>query len=64
MFTEFNKDENLNKRLSKLWDINNKLAKQQMITDEERVYFNENLLIIQTYYSSAARYWAKLEPNA
>ena len=43
--------------LTRMWELNNKLAQGYTLSDKEREFFNQYLSFIQTYYSTYAEYW-------
>ena len=51
------KDEHFNKTLTKMWDLNNKIAVNKTLTEAEKMFYNLHLPLIKEYYAIKATYW-------
>lgn len=58
----FEKDEELNKILTRMWSLNNRLANGEPLTRSDKAFYNKNLTIIQTYYTLYGKYWRARKP--
>lgn len=55
--TEMNKIPKLNETLTRMWEINNKAARGEQVSEEEVEFFNEHLDVVEAYYTSRSHYW-------
>ena len=50
-------DQEQNKRLHQVWDIDEKLQAGGDISSEEKEFYNENFSMIVNYYQDKSDYW-------
>lgn len=54
-------NQELNLKLKEMWRIDEKLASGGVLNDEERIFYNTYLLVIQNYYREMNDHWKKKE---
>ena len=50
-------DQKLNPILKEMWRIDEKRNNQENLTQEEAIFYSNNLFTIQEYYEKNAEYW-------
>jgi hypothetical protein len=55
-------DPEQNKKLHQVWDIDEKLQKGEVITEEEKQFYNDNFSMIVNYYQEKSDYWNSRKP--
>ena len=51
------KDNNVSNRVFRMWELNNKLSDFQELSQNEIIFYNENLEFIKFYYEKRYEYW-------
>jgi hypothetical protein len=55
-------DLTLNQLLKEIWKLDEKIMAGEILTDEEKKFYNENLPVIVKYYSENCAYWMSKKP--
>lgn len=50
-------DQEQNKKLHQVWDIDEKIQAGETISPEEKEFYNENFSMIVNYYQDKSDYW-------
>jgi hypothetical protein len=54
---EIIQNKNCNETLKKMWALNNKIARHDTLSNEEKEFFRTHLEYIREYYSQMDSYW-------
>jgi hypothetical protein len=50
-------DQETNNKLKEMWRLDKLIMEGNLLTDEERLYYNKNMHVIQQHYSKNHEYW-------
>lgn len=52
-------EKNLNKKLKKMWSLDEKIEKKENLNKSEKKFYNRTLKTIKDYYEKNNKYWKK-----